>query len=64
MNFINHTVLQAGAETGIKFGYDAEKFLKALSVMGMGMLGIFIITGVIILSVILLNKITSPKKKK
>ncbi len=71
-NFINR-MLNAGAEvagevaetvteTGIKFGYSAEKFWKALDTMGKGMLGIFIVTGVIILSVMLLNKLTSPKK--
>lgn len=43
--------------------FSMEKMLTALAVMGKGMLGIFIVTGVIILSVMLLNKITSPKKK-
>ncbi len=32
--------------------------------MGKGMLGIFIVTGVIILAMLLLNKITGGKKKK
>ena len=38
---------------------NIELFLQALSIMGMGMLGIFIVTGVIILVVMLLNKLTS-----
>ena len=42
---------------------NTENILFSLSVMGKGMLGIFIVTGVIILSVIALNKITSPKRK-
>lgn len=37
---------------------------ESLLIMGKGMLGIFIVTGVIILSVMLLNKLTSPKNKK
>ncbi len=71
-NFINK-ILNAGSEIageiteavtegGIKFGYDPEKCWKALETMGKGMLGIFIVTGVIILSVMLLNKLTAPKK--
>lgn len=55
-------VTEAVTEAGNKFGYDPEKFWKALETMGYGMLGIFIVTGVIILSVMLLNKFTSPKK--
>ena len=52
------------AGSGIKFGYDPTKFFEALSAMGKGMLGIFIVTGIIILSVMLLNKFTSGKKDK
>lgn len=47
----------------MNFSFDMEKMLTSLAVMGKGMLGIFIVTGVIILSVMLLNKLTSPKKK-
>ena len=44
---------------------DTESILKVLEVMGMGMLGIFAVTGVIILTVSLLNKSGSkPKKDK
>lgn len=42
---------------------NIELFLQALSIMGMGMLGIFIVTGVIILVVMLLNKLTSKSDK-
>ena len=38
---------------------DLSNLKSALSVMGVGMLGIFIVTGVIILSVTLLNKLFS-----
>ena len=37
-------------------------FVENLKYMGVGMLGIFIVIGVIILSVVVLNKVTAPKK--
>ncbi len=43
----------------IDFAAGVEKLLAALPVMGTGYLGIFIVTGVIILVVALLNKFTS-----
>ena len=38
-------------------------FVENLNIMGVGMLGIFVVIGAIILSVFVLNKLTSPKKK-
>ena len=38
---------------------NSANLLNALSIMGIGMLGIFIVTGIIILMVTLLNKIFS-----
>ena len=40
-----------------------EKFLQALEITGWGMLGIFIVTGIIILTTIALNKVTNLKSK-
>jgi len=40
-------------------GINTSNLLSALEVMGIGMLGIFIVTGVIILVVMLLNKLFS-----
>ncbi len=40
-----------------------ENFQKTLPIMGKGMLGIFIVTAVIILTVTILNKVTNIKKK-
>ena len=39
--------------------FDVGNLKDALSIMGVGMLGIFIVTGVIILVVTLLNKLFS-----
>ena len=41
---------------------NTTNLLTALSIMGTGMLGIFIVTGIIILVVTLLTKIFTPKK--
>ena len=43
---------------------DVGAFLDSLSIMGYGMLGIFIVTVIIISSVWFLNAVTSPKKEK
>lgn len=51
-----------GTLTGLEF--NPMNFVKNLEYMGMGMLGIFIVIGVIILIITLFNKITSPKKNK
>ena len=41
-----------------------DLLMEALPVMGTGYLGIFVVTGVIIAVVALLNKLTSGKKDK
>lgn len=43
---------------------NVDNFVSTLPVMGKGMLGIFIVTAAIILTVILLNKFTSNPPKK
>lgn len=44
--------------------FNVDLFLETLPVMGKGMLGIFIVTGIIILSMVILNKISKEKKDK
>lgn len=39
-----------------------NEFLKTLPIMGKGMMGIFLVTGVIILTMVLLNVLTKAKK--
>lgn len=43
---------------------NVELFLSTLPIMAKGLAGIFIVTGVIILSTMLLNKLTSGKDDK
>ena len=42
---------------------NVQAFLDSLSIMGMGMVGIFIVTAIIIVVVSLLNKITGKFEK-
>ena len=39
-------------------------FVENLNIMGVGMLGIFVVIGAIILSVVVLGKFTAPKPEK
>ncbi len=41
---------------------DVQALLETLPIMGKGMLGIFLVTGAIILVVMLLNAVTTKKK--
>lgn len=43
---------------------DADVVMEVLRIMGLGMVGIFAVTGIIILLVSLLNNITSREKKQ
>ena len=42
--------------------FSTERFFEALPYMGKGMLGIFVVIGVIIGMIVVLNKITTKKK--
>ena len=58
-NVENENVTEETAEPS-----NVDNFISTLPVMGKGMLGIFIVTAAIILTVILLNKFTSKPPKK
>ena len=51
-------------EPEIKFGFYPETALVTLPIMGMGMLGIFLVTPVIILAVLVLSKIGKEKEEE
>lgn len=42
---------------------NVQAFLNTLQYMGLGMLGIFIVTAILILGIVVLNKATAPRKK-
>ncbi len=57
------TVETVGVETFPPENNQVENMVYTLPLMGKGMLGIFMVTVIIIASVAILNKVTSPKKK-
>jgi hypothetical protein len=59
------TVATTVAETAAGIGFTPENLAETAPIMGKGMLGIFIVMGIIILCVSGLNHIGSkPKKEK
>ena len=42
---------------------DPMRFVDSLPYMGVGMLGIFLVMGILIIGTGVLNKVTNPKKK-
>ena len=45
------------------FHIDFQAFLDSLPIMGMGMLGIFIVIFVVFLMIMILNSVTGKKKE-
>lgn len=41
-----------------------QGFLQALPILGVGMAGTFLVTGLIILAVVVLNRLTAPREQK
>ena len=54
----------AAAEVSTGFQFEPAAFVSSLKYMGLGMLGIFIVIGVIIGCTYLLNAVFSRKEKK
>ncbi len=61
MNMFMNYVLSSQAVDGSKLEINPMNFVKMLQYMGIGMLVIFVIIGVIILTTMLINKIFSKK---
>lgn len=53
-------VVEDGPKT--QFGFFPKTLAETLPVMGMGMLGIFLVIGVIVLAVLVLSKIGKPEE--
>lgn len=56
-------VTDGEAEDGININFQPEQFVINLKYMAAGMVGIFLVIGVIILTIVLLGKLTAPKNK-
>ena len=59
---ITETVETVGVETFPPENDQVENMIHTIPMMGKGMLGIFIVTVIIIVSVAILNKVTNIKK--
>lgn len=51
-------------DMGVELNFQADGFLRNLKYMGLGMLGIFVVVGVVILITFGLNAVTTKKKSK
>ena len=62
----NESETESEAETAYKMniGFYPETLLNTLPVMGMGMLGIFLVTCVIVLAVVILSKLGGKDKEE
>ena len=58
------TVHESETDPEIRFGFYPETALVTLPIMGMGMLGIFLVTGLIVLVIMLLNRISNSVEKR
>ncbi len=52
------------AEMQYKFAVTPENLAQTVPIMGKGMIGIFIVMGIIILCVTILNNLGSPERKQ
>lgn len=62
MRFLSVLLSTSAQSENLDLNFEPGKFIEYLSYMGKGMLVIFVIIGVIILSTLLINKIFSKKK--
>ena len=60
----SETETEAETEYKMNFGFYPETLLETLPVMGMGMLGIFVVTCVIVLAVVVLSKVGKDKNEE
>ena len=60
----SETETEAETEYKMSFGFYPETLLDTLPVMGMGMLGIFLVTCVIVLAVVVLSKLGGKNKEE
>ncbi len=60
----SETVNETVNEAANAFNFQPGEFLANLKYMAAGMVGIFLVIGTIILTIVVLGKLTSRKKKK
>ena len=60
--FFNLTRLTSAENSGLDMVFDPANFIKNLGYIGAGMLGIFIVIGLIVIATSVLNYVTRPKE--
>ena len=61
---VTTAVAEATTEMQYVFSVTPENLTQTVPIMGKGMIGIFIVMGIIILCVNLLNNLSSPERKQ
>ena len=56
------TAVETTAAAEAAFQFEPMKFVENLRYMGTGMLGIFVVIGIIIVATVIINKATGTKK--
>lgn len=56
-------VTDSETEAAMNFNFMPGEFVSNLKYMGAGMIGIFLVIGVIILTILILGKLTAPQNK-
>jgi len=62
LNFFTR-MMESVEQGGIDLQFDPMQFVNSLKYMGLGMLGIFVVIGLIIVATVVLNRATSGKTK-
>ena len=62
LNFFTR-MMESVEQGGIELQFDPMQFVNSLKYMGLGMLGIFVVIGLIIVATVVLNRATSGKTK-
>ena len=62
--FVTDTETESETDTAANFDFAPGNFVINLKYMAAGMVGIFLVIGAIILTIVLLGKLTAPKKKR
>ena len=56
------TIVESVTDAAAASDFRPEAFVENLKYMAAGMVGIFLVIGVIVLTIVLLGKLTAPKK--
>ena len=61
-NYMNTAAVTEAVNEASKVNFDPSKFVEYLKYMGAGMLGIFVVIGIIVVITYILNALSSKKQ--